>query len=129
MNRRTVILQQFQRKWQLLLWLEVVLYALGAAVFAALLFGNFLVGIAVFVFAAIIFSAFIKPWAIKLQKINSFIDRELPEIENSSELLLITTENLSPVAQLQQEKVFARLEEKIKTLKPENNLLRASVIA
>ena len=129
MNRGTFILQKFHRKWQLLLWLEVVLYALGTAVFAALLFGNFLLGLSVFVVAGMIFSAFIKPWAIKLQKINSFIDHELPEIENSSELLLITTGNLSPVAQLQQEKVFARLEEKIKTLKPENNLLRALVIA
>ena len=123
------ILQKIQKKWQLLLWLGVVLYALGAAAFAALLFKNFLVGLAALVVVGIILMAVLKPWDITLQKISSFIDRKLPGIENSSQLLLIPKENLSPVAQLQQEKVSARLQEKIKTLKPENNLMRASVVA
>jgi len=129
MNQGKNILQRFQNKWQLLLWLEVVLYAFGAAVLAALIFRNFLVGVGVFILVGTIFSALLKPWAISLEKVSSFLDRKLPEIENSSQLLLIPDENLSTVAQLQQKKVAGRLEEKIKPLKPENNLLRAGVIA
>jgi hypothetical protein len=34
------ILIRFQKRWQLMLWLEIFLYALGAAVFVALDFSE-----------------------------------------------------------------------------------------
>lgn len=123
------ILQRFQKRWQLLLWLEIFLYAFGAGIFVVFLTQTYLFGLAFFILVVIIALLFIRPWDIKLKDVHSYIDRELPAMEYSSQLLLQNREDLSPLAQLQQKKVILELEKNIRKIKPENNLLRAGVIA
>ena len=122
------ILLKFQKRWQLLLWLEIFLYALGAGIFVVFLTQSYLLGLAAFILVAIITLLFIRPWEIRLKNVQSYIDGELPAMEYSSQLLLQPREDLSPLAQLQQKKVITALENDIRKIKPENNLLRAGVI-
>lgn len=98
------ILIRFQKRWQLLLWLEVFLYATVAAVF--IWFFSFNLLICIFSFGIVfIVAAFLKrPWKIDLQKVSSFIDRKSNKLEYSSGLLLKPTEELSGLAKLQQQK-------------------------
>ncbi|WP_010232426.1 hypothetical protein [Gillisia marina] len=123
------ILIRFKKRWQLLLWLEILLYAIGASILFYFLVENYLGSILIFIFIFSILSFLKKPWQLSLEKVSSYIDHQLESAEYSSGLLLVSTEELSGLAQLQQQKVTKELEEKIKIVKTPNRLILAGSIA
>jgi len=123
------ILISFKKRWQLLLWLEIFLYAIGASIFLYFLIECYLGSILVFILIFSIVSMLKKPWQLSLEKVSSYIDHQLESAEYSSGLLLVSSEELSDLAQLQQQNVARELEEEIKTVKTPNQLIKASSIA
>lgn len=122
------ILKGFQKRWQVMLYAEIFLYAIGAAVLVAFLFQNLILSISVFMLVAAIFTLKLRPWELTLDRIISFVDREVDALEYSSGLLIFPQAQLSGLAQLQQQRVAGQLDEQIKIIKPETNLLRAAII-
>ena len=121
------ILIRFQKRWQLLLWLEVFLYAIGAAVLTWFLSFSLLISIFSFVIVFIVAAFLKRPWEIDLQEVSSFIDHKSTKLEYSSGLLLKTTEELSGLAKLQQQKVAREVEAESKQIKPEHKLGTAAI--
>lgn len=121
------ILISFQKRWQLLLWLEVFLYAIGAAVFTWFFSFNLLISSCVFVIIFIVVTVLKRPWKIDLQKVTGFIDRKCNKLEYSSGLLLKSTEELSGLAKLQQQKIAKEVEVESKQIRPEHKLETAGI--
>ncbi|TVZ27627.1 hypothetical protein JM83_2677 [Gillisia sp. Hel_I_86] len=128
-NTGKKILIKFKKRWQLLLWAEIFLYASGASVLLYFLIENYLGSILIFFLVFSILSFLKKPWQLSLEKVSGYIDHQLESAEYSSGLLLLSPEGLSGLAKLQQQKVARELEEKIKTVKTPNQLIQASSIA
>ncbi|WP_298311385.1 tryptophan-rich sensory protein [uncultured Aquimarina sp.] len=122
------ILVGFRRRWQLMLWLEIALYALGPAMLIYFAFSNILWTILTLLFVGSIASIVIKPWKKSLENIASYIDLHLDATEYSTGLLLVPEEKLSGLARIQQNRVATRLVEKLKTIKPPNHLVRGTII-
>ena len=123
------ILENFRKRWQFLLFVEIALYAIGPAVLLFFLGINLLFSFLAFFIIAIALTAFIRPWSLTLKYISSFIDQNLNVTEYSTGLLLVPKERLSSLAQLQQYKVAIQLKDQIRNVKPQNNLLRAVLVA
>ena len=121
------ILVRFQQRWQLLLWLEVFLYAISAAVFTWFLSFNLLLSILGFGLVSIVAAVLKRPWEIDLQKVSKFIDRKSNKLEYSSGLLLKPSEELSGLAKLQQQKVAKVVEAESKKLQPETKVKTAAI--
>ncbi|WP_233558605.1 tryptophan-rich sensory protein [Aquimarina sp. BL5] len=122
------ILVGFRRRWQLMLWLEIALYALGPAMLIYLAFSNILWTILTLLLVGSIAAIVIKPWKKSLENIASYIDFHLEATEYSTGLLLVPEEKLSSLARIQQNRVTTRLVEKLKTIKPPNHLVRGTII-
>jgi len=122
-----IILIKFKKRWQLLLWLEIFLYAFGASVLFYFLFKNYLGSILLFIVIFLILSLLKKPWQLNLEKVSGYIDHQLESAEYSSGLLLVPSEELSGLAQLQQQKVTKLLGAKIHTIKVPNRLKQAGI--
>lgn len=123
------ILINFKKRWQLLLWLEILLYALGFGVLVGLILTSLVWGVFVFTLALIIASILLKPWQVNLGTVSRFADSKMQDLEYSSALLLQNDEALSGLAQLQQEKIATRLANNKSDLKPEVNIWRAVIIS
>lgn len=123
------ILIKFKRRWLLLLWLEIFLFALGAAVFVYFLSLSFALTAIFFLLTAGIMILVLKPWKISLQMVSGHLDQKLKSLEYSSGLLLMPSESLSGLGKLQQQRVANQLGTDLKRIQPENNLLRAAVIS
>jgi hypothetical protein len=123
------ILVKFKQRWQQLLYLEVLLYALGAAILGYLLSTNLLLTLLVFIAIFSIVAFFIKPWQPNLTTSSSYIDNHIATLEHSTSLLLKPSDKLSSLAMLQQQKVVQRLSNEISKLTPPNHVLRSSIIA
>ena len=121
------ILIRFQKRCQLLLWLEVFLYAIGAAIFTWLISFHLLISIISFGIVFIVAAILKRPWEIDLQKVSSFIDSKSTKLEYSSGLLLKSTGELSGLAKLQQQKVTREVEAEIKQIEPEHKLETAAI--
>ncbi|WP_037315064.1 hypothetical protein [Salegentibacter sp. Hel_I_6] len=121
------ILIRFQTRWQLLLWLEVFLYAIGGAVFTWFFSFNLLISIFTFGIVFIVAAFLKRPWEIDLQEVSSFIDRKSKKLEYSSGLLLKPTEELSGLAKLQQQKIAKEVEAESKQIQPEHKLGTAAI--
>ncbi|WP_299246445.1 tryptophan-rich sensory protein [uncultured Aquimarina sp.] len=122
------ILVGFRRRWQLMLWLEIALYALGPAMLIYLTFSNILWTIVTLLLVGSIAAIVIKPWKKSLENIASYIDLHLDATEYSTGLLLVPEEKLSGLARIQQNRVATRLVDKLKTIKPPNHLVRGTII-
>ncbi len=122
------ILIRFKRHWQLRLWVEVFMYAIGVAILTYFLFHTFLISIVAFIIVVAVMTIFIKPHKPTLQKVSNYIDQHLAAAEYSSGLLLITEEQLSDVAKLQQHKITKELNEKLKTIRPPSHLIRGAIV-
>ncbi|MBQ0734245.1 tryptophan-rich sensory protein [Aquimarina celericrescens] len=122
------IVTRFKRHWQLKLWIEVIMYALGLTIFTYFVFQIILFSVVVFVVAAGIMALIIKPYALNLQKVSTYIDQHLHDAEYSTGLLLIPEENLSDIAKLQQHKIITELNARLKTLKPPGHSIRGVVV-
>lgn len=123
------ILSKFKNRWQLLLYLEVALYALSFGVFVFLLSDNLLIGLFVSTILGIIASLIIKPWQPNLDKTTNFIDNTVTNLEHSTSFLLQPTNSLSSLGLIQQKRIESRLIDELKRINPPNNLKRSGVIA
>lgn len=123
------ILIGYKRRWQMLLWLEVFLYAVGPAVFVYFLTTGYEWPLIAFLVGFLFAAAVIRPWKLDLQYVSSHIDLELETAEYSTGLLLIPSEGLSGLARLQQQKVEERLNNDIKSIKPQHNLIGTGSVA
>ncbi len=122
------ILIGFKKRWHLMLWLEVLLYALGPAILIYFLFFNLIFSIATLILIALLIVIFVKPWKPDLKTVSSYIDQHLDVAEYSTGLLLLPKEQLSDLAKLQQYRVGKELVEKLKTIKPPHHLSRACIV-
>ncbi len=109
-------------------WMEIFLYSIGPALLIYFLFLNLILALVVFMLVASICALIFRPWSLKLEDVSCYIDGKLNSMEYSTGLLLVPQKSLSGLAQLQQQKVSAELKEKIGSIKPKNNLLKAGLI-
>ncbi len=123
------ILEKFKQRWQLVLYLEVLLYALGSAFLVYFLSFNVVWTVLVFVVIAVISAFIVKPWQPNIKASSSFIDNHAATLEYSTSLLLKPSENLSSLAMLQQQKVIKRLSAEVRNINPPNNLIKSSIVA
>ncbi|PTM03705.1 MAG: tryptophan-rich sensory protein, partial [Bacteroidetes bacterium] len=123
------ILVKFKQRWQFLLYVEVLLYALGSAILVFFLSANILLSLLVFVLVCAITSFIIKPWLPNITASSSYIDNNIESLEYSTSLLLQPQDKLSSLAMLQQQKVVQRLSNNVKTLNPPHHLLRSGIVA
>ena len=123
------ILSLFSKRWQLMLLLEVMVYALGLSLFFYFITNNPLIAVGTFLFALILCSIIIKPWEPNVYKASRFIDNTLKSAEYSASLLLKPSEDLSIVAQLQQKKINEHLSKQVRTINPPHHLKRAGITA
>lgn len=123
------ILIRFKKRWQLLQGLEIFLYALGPAVALYLVTSQFLAALSCFLVLLLIFAIVFKPWQLSLEKITRFIDQKLETMQYSTGLLLASNDKLTPLAQLQRQRVSNQLQENISSIQPKHNLFRAAGIA
>ncbi|MBQ4821683.1 tryptophan-rich sensory protein [Aquimarina sp. MMG016] len=122
------MLVEFRRRWRLMLWLEIALYALGPAILSYLIFFKVFWSLVILFLVAGMILFFIKPWKHSLENVASYIDLHLEATEYSTGLLLLPEEKLSGLARIQQNRVTTRLVEKLKTVKPPNHLVRGAII-
>ncbi|GAA4272464.1 tryptophan-rich sensory protein [Aquimarina gracilis] len=122
------ILRRFKRHWQLKVWIEIILYALGASILAYFLSQNLIYCIGVFSVVCILVFIFFKPQNINLQIVIRYIDKQLVSAENSTGLLLMPQEHLSSIARLQRYKVENELNQNLKTIKPPDRLIRGAIV-
>ncbi|WP_019039659.1 hypothetical protein [Psychroflexus tropicus] len=123
------LLIQFKKQWQLLLWLEVVLFAIGFFLLIGFLSGNWLWSGLFGIIISVAVLLVKKPWKIDLQKVSKHIDHNSNQLEFSTGLLLHQAEELSGVAQLQQQKISKILSTEIKNIKPKHHLGAALLTA
>lgn len=123
------ILITFKKRWQLLLWFEIFLYTFGASILLFFLFKNYLGSILSFLVLFLILYFLKKPWTITLEKVSSYLDNKLESAQYSAGLLLISPEELSSLAQLQQQKVGKYLVQKTANLQPPNRLKETTIIS
>lgn len=127
--REHSILKRLKLRWQLRLWAEVLLYALGGAFLVWFLFSDFLYSVIAFLVIGILLAFIKRPWELDLESVSSYLDLHLDALEYSTGLLLLPTEELSGIAKLQQEKTSRELENEIKNVRPQDGLLRAGIIS
>jgi len=123
------ILVKFLKRWQSLLALETLLYALGASILVYFIDQNWTITILTFIVIAAIVSIFIKPWKPNLQSTGSYLDSKIESAEYSSGLLLSSSDALSDIAKLQKIKISEQLARSIKGVHPPNNVNRSAVVA
>ncbi|WP_031429189.1 hypothetical protein [Flavimarina sp. Hel_I_48] len=116
-------LVRFQHRWQFLLVLKYVLYALGPAIFTFVLSSNFYISLSIFVFGIGAQLAYHKPWNLSLNSVSAYVDEKLSAVAFSSGLLLKTID-LSGLAQVQQQRVAEVLLTKIGTIRPKIGFLK-----
>ncbi|SEL48041.1 hypothetical protein SAMN04487910_2582 [Aquimarina amphilecti] len=122
------ILVGFRQRWQLMLWLEVVLYAAGPAILVYVVSSSVLWTVIALLVVVSIAAMIIKPWKQSLEKIASYIDLHLEDTEYSTSLLLASEEHLSGLARIQQHRIQDVLITKLKTIKPPHHLIRGIVL-
>ena len=123
------LLIQFKKQWQLLLWLEVALFAIGFFLLIGFLSSSWLWSGLFGIIISVAVLLVKKPWKIDLQKVSQHIDHNSNQLEFSTGLLLHQAEELSGVAQLQQQKISKILSTEIKNIKPKHHLRAALLTA
>ncbi|MGY3793451.1 tryptophan-rich sensory protein [uncultured Aquimarina sp.] len=116
------ILVGFKRKWQVLLWLETLLYGVGTSILIYTLFSKILLAVVVAILIVGVLLIFTKPWKPSLESAASYMDQHLDAIEYSTGLILIPENELSGLARIQQNRAGNILVEKYKTIQPPSHL-------
>lgn len=129
MQQGKQVIEKYKKRWQVLQVATVSLYALGTSVLCWFVTGHILASILVFLVTFSIAFILIKPWILNLEYVGSYIDRSLDTAEDSSSLLLTSSQNLSGLASLQRQKVVSRLESQLSKLHPKTDIKRASITA
>ena len=122
-------LYKFKKRWQLILYAEVLIYAIGVF---ALLYGVFLNSVLAIISALVVgvIVTFAKqPWTKDINKTVGFIDANLKEATYSSGLLLVSDQELTSLTKLQQYKVSQEIRSKLQTLTPPNTIRRALLVS
>ncbi|WP_047414468.1 hypothetical protein [Cellulophaga sp. Hel_I_12] len=119
---------QFRKRWQLLEFLSIVLYALGPALLSYLLKSDLGLSLFLFLSLAAALILFKKPWRLTLEKVSSYIDQKFNGVEYSTGLLLRPIEELSSMGMLQRYKISEVLNENIKKIKPLVNVKMAFMV-
>ena len=123
------LLYKFKNRWQLILYAEVLIYAIGVF---ALLYGVFLNSVLAIISALVVgvIVTFAKqPWTKDINKTVGFIDANLKEATYSSGLLLVSDQELTSLSKLQQYKVSQEIKSKLQTLTPPNTIRRALLVS
>ncbi|MCO4821796.1 MAG: tryptophan-rich sensory protein, partial [Flavobacteriaceae bacterium] len=119
------ILENFTRRWQVLLVVEVVCYTLGIGFLIFGLTTHLLYTILSTILALVISLLIIKPWRPNVKRSSSFIDRHLKSAEYSTGLFLTPYEGLTNIAKLQRIQVAEQIQNQIKKLQPPNQLMKS----
>ncbi|GAB5553865.1 MAG: DUF4175 family protein [Saprospiraceae bacterium] len=119
---------RFKNRWQLLLLIESLAYAIGAAVFIYLISAHLFISVATFLLVGVLSTLIIKPWKANLEATSSFLDTKFGALEYSTGLLLKPKQELSQLAQLQQLKVEQSLKQVLKGVHPPNHAIQGSII-
>jgi len=122
------ILIQFKNRWQLLLLIETLSYAIGAAVLIYYISSYIHISVIALLLVGIFSAILIKPWKPNLETTSRFLDAKLENLEYSTGLLLKSSKDLSNLAKLQQLKIERQVEKVIKGIKPPTNAVQASFI-
>ncbi|GGH13461.1 DUF4175 family protein [Mucilaginibacter phyllosphaerae] len=107
-------IQNLRRRRIIYRVLEDALYALYAALYAGgliyyLLSPTWLWGMLIFPIALAILLAIHRPWQINNEKIAAFLNKEYPELQESTQLLLLPTDELNPLQHIASSKTAAVL--------------------
>tara|TARA_R110000868_G_scaffold774_2_gene5628 strand:+ start:201 stop:2420 length:2220 start_codon:yes stop_codon:yes gene_type:complete len=119
---------QFQRRWQALLYSEILLYAFGVFVFTYFIVLH--IGICLLITLLVVgFLIFFKsPWRKDINKTVNYIDANFKEASYSSGLLLVSEEQLSSLSKLQKHRISQQLQSKLKSTLPPNNIKTALLV-
>ena len=128
MQQAAYLLNRFKIRWQLLRGLEPLIYALGPAIFVFTITYSMLWSLIIFALLALFIFFLIKPWAINLPKVVSYLDKNLDALQYSSGLLLTPATDLSGIARIQQQKIIDEIQIKLRAVKKEHHLARASMV-
>lgn len=129
MNKGNLLISQFVKRWQRLSYVEALCYAFGIAFLVGLALSNALIGCLVFTGAFAIAVLVLRPWQITPSSVSRFIDDQLVTAENSSTLLLTSSQDLSVIARLQQQKIAKQLQTDLNGLRPKTHLKTAVITA
>ena len=121
-------LMKFNCRWQMLAYVEAMLYAIGLGLFTYLLASNLLIGLLAFTLALLLLLVIKHPWSQDLMTTCTYIDAHVAEASFSTGLLLQPEENLSSLARLQRYKVSNKIKGRLETLTPPNKLRQATLV-
>ena len=113
---------QFQKRWQLLLYTEILLYALGVFFFSYLIIPAFGIAIVLTLVVVAILIFFKTPWTRDLSRTVNYVDANFKEAFFSSGLLLISEDQLSNLSKLQKQRIALQLQAKLKRASPPHNI-------
>ncbi|MFD0763636.1 hypothetical protein ACFQZI_02140 [Mucilaginibacter lutimaris] len=107
-------IQSLRRRWVIYQVLEDVLYSLYAALYVGALVyylwsPNLLCGFITFPVTLAILLAVNRPWRMTDEKIAAFLNKEYPELQESSQLLLLPAHELNPLQVIASSKTAAVL--------------------
>lgn len=123
------IVAGIRNRWLLLWACEVFLYALGPAIFLALIgMARWAVIICFFVLWTVLM-LFKKPWRLTLAQLCATMDKGWDSLEYSTGLLLIPGKELSNLALLQKYRITAYLKEGKKEILPRTYFKRGAIIS
>ena len=123
MKEAKQILEKSLLKWRFLRISEIVLCGLGVALLVYFVSGNAWISVMALCLAGLLLSFYFKPWKYNLTNICSYIDANLSPMENSTSLLLASAQELSLLAQIQQEKIAIRLQRHKREIRFKNKLV------
>ncbi|WP_034061506.1 hypothetical protein [Lacinutrix jangbogonensis] len=126
-NHRHHIIQ-FKKRWQLLLLIEALSYAIGAAVLIYFISYHILISLLTFILVGILSAIIIKPWKPTLSATSRFLDTKYEVLEYSTGLLLQPSNEVSNLAKLQQLKIERTLDKVIKGTTPPNHAIQGICI-
>ncbi len=125
----TQILKQTLRKWQLLKTAEVFVLSIGITILTFLLSANLWLSFVLFLVSVVLLALWVKPWKYSLETVCKYLDRSIPELEDSASLLLAPSSELSLLGRIQQSIIAEKITSHKRDIKFKNQLGRNALIA
>lgn len=122
------ILNRFHRQWQFLLYVQVFLYAIGPGLLAGFLTYDLILAAGIFLLAMLSGLAILRPWKLDLEQVTGYIDHRTGVVEYSTGLLLMPEDQLSGLARLQRQKIWARLRDRVGSIRKPVSLKRPGIL-
>ena len=121
---------KIKTKWQTIICLEAVIYALSLAGFSMLTFRfDLLPTVGIFIVVLAIALVSLRPWKIDMMQSARLVDRELEVVESSAVLLVEMGADSSLLYRLQQQKVSKLLQNFAGTVKVPHHLNQSLIFA